>query len=85
MKVGGLTRVERETAEGDVESPEVRVFPTKAAAKDAMIADFGKIKEERYPSEDSIFDESCDEDEACIVGTDDSVVQWCVSEPEVEP
>lgn len=85
MKVGVLTRVERETSDGDVEKPAVRVFPTKAAAKDAMIADFGKVKEGRYPHEDSRFDESCDEDEACIVGTDDSIVQWFVSESEVEP
>lgn len=83
MKIGILVKIDRD-ASGHFEAPVVTAHPTLAEAQDAMLADFSKTKAERFPEEGFVFDELCDSDEACIVGTDDSVVNWWALEREVK-
>lgn len=82
MKIGILVKVDCDTS-GHFEAPEVTAYPTLAEARDAMLADFTKTKAERFPEEGFVFDDSCDSDEAYIVGTDDSAVNWWALEREV--
>jgi len=83
MTVGVLTRIDRDES-GNASDPQVRVFSSKAAAKDAMIADFTKTKKEKFPDPDFIFDDECEEETAYIAGTEDDGVNWYVSEARVE-
>lgn len=82
MKVGILVKIDRDTS-GDLEAPEVTVYPTLAEAQDAMLADFNKMRAERFSKEGSVFDDLCDSDEAYILGTDDTDVSWWAFEREV--
>ena len=83
MKIGILLKARDD---GGKRNPDVtvRAFEDVASAKDAMLKDFADTKVRSYPTDESVFDASCDETEAYIIGTDDSYVNWSVHEAEVE-
>ena len=83
MKVGILVKIDRDEL-GNFKAPEVTAYPMLAEAQDAMLADFTKTKAERFSKEGSVFDDMCDSDEAYIMGTDDTDVNWWAFEREVK-
>ena len=82
MKIGILLKARGEG--GRNPDIAIRAFEGIASAKDAMLKDFADTKAKSYPTDESVFDASCDETEAYVTGTDDSYVNWSVHEAEVE-